>query len=336
MRKLLLLFMIALCVDAAAQTKDSVKIKTDSIQAKIDTLEVKKEAIIKADTVRKWKKGGIIGADFSQASYTNWAAGGVNSLSGTAILNLFSNYKNEKTSWDNSLDLAYGVVKLGTNTLQKSEDKIDFISKFGKYAFLKNWYYSALLNVKTQFDVGYNYPDDTTIISHFMAPGYTLGALGFDYKSTDKTLSFFVSPVTGKVTIVNDQRLADAGAFGVEAAEYDTAGVKITDGKMIRYEFGGYLKMTFKKDIFKNVNFQTKLELFTNYLDHPENIDVNWENTLVLKVNKFLSCTINTQLIYDHDIPVPFERDVLGVKVPDTGPRLQFKEVLAVGLSYKF
>lgn len=335
MKNPVLFFLAIICLETFAQTPDSVKIKTDSIQAKTDSLELKKEAVIKAYTIRHWKKGGMIGADFSQASYTNWAAGGINSLSGVGLLNLFTNYKSEKTNWDNSLDLAYGLVKIGTSAIRKSEDKIEFTSKFGQYAF-KNWYYSALLNFKSQFDVGYNYPDDSTVVSHFMAPAYALGALGLDYKSKDKSLSFFVSPVTGKITFVNNQRLADAGAFGVQAAEYDTAGVKIKDGKMSRSEFGGYLKMTFKKDIFKNVNFQTKLELFTNYLDHPENVDVNWETILTMKVNKFLSCTVNTQLIYDHDIPVPVERKANGLTIPGTGPRLQFKEVLAVGLAYKF
>ncbi len=342
MKKIILFFLLFCCFDASAQTIDSTKIKTDSIQAKIDTLEIKKEEVIQADTIRLWKKGGMLGANFSQASYTNWAAGGVNSFSGVALFNLFSNYKSDlptgqagKTNWDNSLDLAYGVIKIGKNNVQKSDDKIEFNSKFGQYAS-KNWYYAALLNFKSQFDVGYNYPDDTNIVSHFMAPATTLGALGLDYKSIDKSLSFFVSPLTGKVTIVNDQRLADAGAFGVQAAEYDTAGAKIKDGKTIRYEFGGYLKMTFKKDIFKNVNIQTKLELFTNYLNHPENIDVNLEAIITMKVNKFLSCTVNTQLIYDHDIPVPVTREINGISIEGIGPRLQFKEVLAIGIAYKF
>ncbi len=315
MKKIIIYFLTIICLTSTAQTIDST--------------------IVKTDTTKLWKKGGMIGADFSQASYTNWAAGGINSLSGVALFNLFRNYKSEKTSWDNSLDLAYGVVKIGSSSIRKSEDKIEFNSKFGQQAS-KNWYYAALLNFKSQFDVGYNYPDDTTIVSHFMAPATVLAALGLDYKSHDKSLSFFVSPLTGKATFVNDQRLADAGAFGVQAAEYDTAGVKTKDGQTIRYEFGGFLKMTYKKDIFKNVNFQTKLELFTNYLNHPENIDVNWEILLAMKINRFLSCTVNTQLIYDHDIPVPYEKVVAGQTVRGTGPRLQFKEVLAVGLAYKF
>ena len=336
MRKVISVCMVVLCSQAYAQTVDSVKIKTDSIQAKIDTLEVKKEAIIKADTVRRWKKGGLAGINFSQSSFTNWAAGGENSLSATALLTVFANYKRDKTTWDNTLDLAYGMLQSGQTALRKNEDKIDFSSKYGRYAFEdRNWYYSVLVNFKSQFDDGYNFPNDSTVISHFLAPGYLLAALGLDYKPNDY-FSLLISPITSKTTIVNDTRLADAGAFGVAPAEYDTAGVKTKDGQKIRSEFGGYLKMTYKKDIFKNVNFATKLELFSNYLNNPQNIDVNWEVLIGMKVNKFLSASISTNMIYDHDIPVPVERDIDGVKVMGTGPRLQFKEVLAIGLSYKF
>ncbi|MDQ3046617.1 MAG: DUF3078 domain-containing protein [Bacteroidota bacterium] len=293
-------------------------------------------AFAQSDSLKRWKKGGILAVNFSQASYTNWAAGGQNSFAGTAMFSFFDNYKKDKTTWENNLDLAYGMLKNGNDVLRKSEDKIEFNSKYSHYAFLNNWYYAALLNFKTQFDLGYNFPDDSTIVSHFMAPAFSIFALGLDYKTNDKSFSCFIAPLSGKVTIVNDQRLADLGAFGVDSARHDAAGVTIQKGELVRYEFGGYIKMSFKKDIMKNVNFQTKLELFSNYLDNPQNIDVNWETLLTMKVNKFLSTTLTTQLIYDHDIPVPVEREVNGVTTPGTGPRLQFKEVLAVGLIYKF
>lgn len=342
MKKILLIFLLLFCKQISAQEVDSLKIKTDSIESKIDTLEVKidslevkKEEIIKADTVRRWKKGGITAVNFAQSSFTNWAAGGENALSLTALLSVYANYKKGNTSWDNTLDLAYGMIQSGKSPLRKNEDKIDFSSKYGRHIKDTKLYYSALVNFKSQFDVGYNFPNDTTIISRFLAPAYILGAIGFDYKPNDY-LSLFVSPLTSKTTIVADQNLADVGAYGVAPAEYDTAGVKIKDGQMVRSEFGGYLKFTFKKDIFKNVNFATKLELFSNYLNNPQNIDVNWENIIGLKINKYLSASISTNMIYDHDIPVPITEEVNGLPVTRTGPRLQFKQVLAVGFSYKF
>ena len=132
-----------------------------------------------------------------------------------------------------------------------------------------------------------------------------------------------------KMTIVNDQTLADAGAFGVEAAEYDDFGIQTKKGLTTRSEYGGYLRALFKRDIMKNVNLQSKLELFSNYTEEPTHIDVNWEVLIAMKVNKFISATISTQLLYDHDI------DILDSE-GKVGPRTQFKEVLGVGVSYKF
>lgn len=196
-----------------------------------------------------------------------------------------------------------------------------------------------MVNFKSQFDDGFNLPDDSTVISHFLAPGYVLGSIGMDYKSTDNSLNIYISPVTSRTTIVNNQGLADVGAYGVTPARYDSVSgvyVMVEHGDKIRAEFGGYMKLTFKKEIFKNVTYGTKLELFSNYMDRPQNIDVNWENILSMKVNKFLSASITTNMIYDHDIPVPVKRTENGVTVNGTGPRLQFKQVLAIGLSYKF
>lgn len=288
------------------------------------------------DSTKNWIKGGDAGLNFSQSSFTNWAAGGENALSLTAYTNVFSNYKKGENTWDNSLSLAYGMLQSGHTAVRKNEDKIDFTSKYGRYAFAKRWYYSALLNAKSQFAPGYNFPDDSTVISRFAAPAYLLVALGLDYKTTDGVFTLFVSPLTMKTTIVNDYRLANAGAYGVEAAEYDTAGVLLKEGKLVRYELGGYIRAQFKKDIAKNVTLASKLELFSNYLDRPENIDVNWEVLLNMKINKFLVCNVATQMIYDNDIPIAVERTIDGVKLMGTGPRLQFKEVLSLGLSYKF
>jgi hypothetical protein len=286
-----------------------------------------------------WTKGGIASLNFTQSSFTNWAAGGENAISASAITSLFANYKKGNWTWDNNIDLAYGMLKSGNTKFRKNEDKIDFTSKLGRYAFYNHWYYTGLVNFKSQFDNGYNLPDDSTVVSHFLAPGYVIGAIGLDYKSKDNSFNVFISPVTSRTTIVNDQRLANAGAYGVQAAKYDTVyGVyqMVEYGNKVRYEFGGYLKLTFKKEIFKNVTYGTKLELFSNYLDRPQNIDVLWENILAMKVNKFITASITTNMIYDHDIPVPVKRNINGVEVPGTGPRLQFKQVLAIGLSYKF
>jgi len=294
-------------------------------------------ATILADTVKKdtsyWKTGGVMGLNFSQASYTNWAAGGQNSLAGTAYVSLFANFKKGPSSWDNTLDLAYGKTELGNDRPRKTDDKIDLSSKYGHTTSNQHWFYSALFNFKSQFDNGYNYPNDSNVISRFMAPGFFVFSLGMDYKLGDY-FSLFIGPVTGKETIVNAPTIANAGGFGVQPATYDARGYIITPGKNHLEEYGGYLKAAFKKDIMKNVNLQTKVELFSNYLKNPQNVVVNWEMLIAMKINKYLTASLATQLMYDDKINIK----ILNAdgSVQSNGPKVQFKEILGVGIAYKF
>jgi hypothetical protein len=289
-----------------------------------------------ADTLLGWKKGGIINLNFSQASFNNWAAGGQNSISVNGIISVFANYKTQNSSWENMLDMGYGVLKQGKKgSYIKTDDKIDFSSKYGKNASEK-WYYAALLNFKTQMTVGYNYPNDSVKISNLLAPAYLLGAVGMDYKP-NASFTCFIAPLTLKTTIVNDDALANAGAFGVTAAVLDANNQLITPGEKIRNEVGGYLKMVYKKELFKDksVSVLSKLDLFSNYLNNPENIDVSWETIIGFKVNKYISATITTHLLYDDDIAVNVDNNGDGI-TDESGPRTQVKEVLGIGFSYKF
>ena len=277
----------------------------------------------KLDTLDGWRTGGLISITGSQVSLTNWNAGGQNSISVNSLISVFANYKKGKAQWENSLDLGYGIMRQGRKknvAWLKTDDKIDLFSKFGRQAS-KKWFYSGLLNFNTQFTAGFNYPNDSVAISRFMAPGYLLLAAGMDYKP-NKMFSAFIAPFTMKSTFVLDDTLSAAGAFGVEA------------GSKARFEMGGYLRLQFQHEIFKNVNFTSKLSLFSNYLNNPERIDVNWENLIRFKVNKYISATLSTHLIYDDDIDIAVFNDD-GVQT-GKGPRLQFKEVLGVGFAYKF
>ncbi len=272
------------------------------------------------DTTKLWKTGGVLTFNFSQVSLTNWVAGGKSSASCIFMANTFANYKKDKLSWDNSIDLSYGFLKEKGEVVVKSDDKIDFSSKLG-IAATPRWNYSGLLNFKSQFAPGYNYPNTDDAISKFMAPGYLNLALGMDYK-TDK-LSLFISPLTGKFTFVADDVLSDAGSFGV--------GV----GEKVRSELGAFVKFEGKSQLVKNVDIQTKIDLFSNYFDNPQNIDVDWKVTVNMKINEYLSANLVSQLIYDDDVDIQIDNDSDGV-VDESGPRVQFMEMFGIGLSYKF
>ena len=282
-----------------------------------------------ADTIQGWKTGGVLSVNMAQTSLTNWAAGGENSFALNSLFSLFANYKKGKSVWDNSLDLGYGLLKQGSEDFRKTDDKIDFLSKYGRKAFT-NFYYAALLNFKTQFTNGYNYPDVSKKISGFLAPAYLTLSLGLDYKPTPY-FSAFVAPLTAKFRFVSDDGLSAIGAFGVEP------------GKKVKSETGGYIRTiysrnNFNAELLKNVAFTSKLDLFSNYLENPQNIVISWETLIAFKVNKFLSVNFNTHLIYDDLITIPKDRN--GDNVIDAGEGykslVQFKEIFGVGFAFKF
>lgn len=280
-----------------------------------------------------WDFGGIGTLNFSQVSLNNWAAGGQNTVSVLGIANIYSNYSRGKSTWNNALDLTYGLVKLEGRRVQKSDDKLELNLKYGHRAS-KRWFYTGQFNVKTQLTPTYTITRDT-LRSNFFAPAYLLTSLGMDYKPNDK-LSVFMSPFTGKFTIVGDQELADRGAFGVEAADKDLEGNIIPGtGQRFRKEFGGYVNVRYKDEILKNITLQSKIDLFSNYLRNPKNVDLNWENLINFKVNKTVSASLFVHMIYDDDVNIAVDRDDDG-KVDGTGPRLQLKQTLGIGVSYKF
>jgi hypothetical protein len=294
---------------------------------------------IEEDTaVKGWKKGGFFTFNLNQVALINWAAGGESALSSTAITNLFLKYRSNGTYFETVLDAGYGLITTSTQSIRKNEDKIELNSKFGKKA-KGNFYYAGMMNFRTQFAPGFNFPNDSVVISDFMAPGFLSLALGMDYKPNE-WFSVFLSPATGRATFVANQLLADEGQFGVAAAVFDTNGVMIEQGKRLRLEFGAYLRARLQKDITKNIQILTNLQLFNNYTDpiaaQRGNIDVNWESLILIKANKWLTTSLFMNLIYDHDIQVPVKRTVNGQEVTATGPRTQFKEVLGLGLSFKF
>lgn len=282
-----------------------------------------------------WKFNGVVSINFSQVYLQNWQGGGKSSISGTSGLHMGALYNKGKSNWDNQLDLAYGLLREETSDPTKTDDKIDLASKYG-YQATKRWYYTFLAGFRTQFAEGFDPEVDDSLISDFLAPGYLTTSLGLDYIVKDK-FSFLVAPISTKSTFVTRKDLADIGAYGVDPAEYalinDTL-VKIKDGQTVRHELGAYIKTAFKTEIMENVLLQTKLELFSNYLENPQNIDVNWEVLINMKINEYLSTNINTVLIYDDDIKITDGVDDDGN--PIVGPRVQFKEVLSIGLSIKF
>lgn len=300
------------------------------IRAKLQQM---KEVVIKPQI---WRSGGLGAVNFAQGYLSNWVKGGESSVLTLAEINLFANYEKNNTKWDNNLRFQYGLIRSGKYGLRKNEDMLEINSKFGQKAFgqlglkaiekfgaeeIKNWYYSLLVSFKSQVAYGYNYPNDSVVVSKFMAPGYLMFVLGLDYKPNKQT-SILISPITSKSTYVLDTALIDQTKYG------------IAKDRNVYREIGAYVIANVKYNFNEDFSVESKLGLFTNYINKPQNIDLDWEVILRMKITYYLNATISAHMIYDDDIHVPIF-DSEGIKTGE-GVRLQFKELISVGFSYKF
>lgn len=271
---------------------------------------------------KPWKYNGNLSLAFNQVSLTNWVAGGQNTISGTGAVMLSAKYHKGKNAWDSVFELGYGLTKQGDDKIIKNDDRIDFSSKYGRNAS-KKWYYSTMFGFKTQFSAGYKYPNDSSVISNFMAPGYFILSVGMDYKQNDK-FSILIAPATGKLIIVNSQILSDKGSFGVKP------------GEKHKLEMGGFIKIIYNEGFWKQrLNFRSKLELFSNYMDNPQNTYINSESNLDVKISNYITASVQLLLLYDDKSKTGIDTNHDGV-IDKQVAKLQAKEFTGIGFSYKF
>lgn len=277
-----------------------------------------------------WATKMLFGINGSQSTFVNWSAGGRNNLSMLGFLDGSATYRKKNIKWNTDLKLALGGVRFmgeisdGSSRTQKTDDVVDLSTAIG-YEFKTKWYYTAVGGFKTQMMNGYVYPNDSVRTSTFMAPGYLSAAIGIEY-APSVNFNMFISPLAAKYTIVNDGILANKGAYGVKAATYDDLGTLITAGEKFRSEYGAYFRLRYSKELIKNVEMKSRLELFSNYIENPQNVDVNAEVIFTLKVNKWLSSSLQWNFVYDDDISIADSKGRVG-------PRGQFKSVFGLGVS---
>ncbi|UGS20850.1 DUF3078 domain-containing protein [Flavobacterium cyclinae] len=286
------------------------------------------------DTISYWAKENKVGLDISQITFVNWNAGGNNSISGLVKGQFVRTYTKDNINWKNELIMRYGINKQESQEVRKTDDQFLFNSTFGyKRDSISNWYYAGKFSFNTQFANGYSYPNTDLAISKPFAPAYTFLGIGAEYSRKDLNLNLYLSPLTQKTTMVFDQRLANQGAFGVDKAVYDEFGVLLREGKNIRNEIGILITNQWKKEIFKNINFEHRVSLYTDYINNFGNVDVDWQLQLDMTVNQYVKANIGTHILYDDDIKSKEEEG--GVQVVK-GPKIQLKQLLGVGVVYQF
>lgn len=272
------------------------------------------ETIVKKDS--SWTLSGIAGLNLTQVSLSNWSAGGENAVGFDVHFAYNADYKKNKHLWQNRLELAYGLNQTETDGAKKTNDKIYYSSTYG-FELTKSLYFSGMLNFNTQFAKGYDYKAEPRIlISRFMAPGYLIGGLGLTW-NPKKYFTATFSAISWKGTFVLSDTLSAQGAFGVKPGEH------------VFSEMGGNLKLEVNYEFLKNMSIYSRADFFSNYLKDPQNIDIRWDVTINMKVNKWFSANISTNMIYDNDTKI-------AQKDGSKGPRLQFKETLGIGFQVNF
>jgi hypothetical protein len=196
-----------------------------------------------------------------------------------------------------------------------------------------NWFYAGRFSFQTQFANGYAYPNTDLAISRPFAPAYIFLGIGSEYSRKDLNLNLYLSPLTQKTTLVYDQRLANQGAFGVDKAIIDADGNISKEGKLYRNEVGILVTNQWKKEVYKNMNLENRVSLYTDYLNNFGNIDVDWQLQLEMVVNQYVKANIGTHIVYDDDIKA--KEEINGEQVI-VGPKIQLKQLLGVGVVYEF
>ncbi len=272
------------------------------------------------DTTKwKWKRGGLVNVNLAQGTLSNWSAGGDDfSLSLNSHVNYTVFYRKTVHTWDNSFDFNFGYVQTTSLGSRKNDDRIDFLSKYGRRIDTSNKLFaSVLFNFRSQLFDGRSYSskDKSQLTSTLFSPAYFILSIGFDYKPKP-TFSIFFSPLTNRTTLVTSSKLAAKGSYGVDS------------GKHTYNEVGAFASVNYFLNLKKYITYKGRMDLFSNYVNHPKNVDVYMTNIFSFKINKFLSATYSLDAIYDDDVKL------FGTN--NNGPRLQLKSLVGIGFTMPF
>lgn len=269
----------------------------------------------KTKTKAVWNKGLSATIGFSQLSLTNWAAGGAGQLTLNTFADLFANMTKGRFLWANELQAGYGFIESFDTGYKKSDDRLILDSKLD-YKAAEKLYLSIIFNFRSQFARGYSGDE---IVSNILAPAYTSLGLGIDYTPINN-ISINFAPVTGKVTMVNERELRH---------RYGNA-----EDQFARFELGAQLKVDAKLEV-ENFKVGTQLVLFSDYLNKPQNIKINWDVNAEAKISKFFSVTLRTNMIYDDNILLNKRKILPGGDVVEyQAAGIQFKELFTIGFTY--
>lgn len=264
----------------------------------------------KVDTTGRksgWEVYGTNTLTVNQNTFSNWLAGGENSVSLNGKVDYEFNFRKKKHFWDNRFILEYGFIDNKTNGTRKTADNINLTTSYG-YLIREKWYLTSSLNIRSQFSAGYDYAaTPRKKLSNLFAPAYVTIGIGANY-TPSSNFSISIQPLTSRTTIVSDKDLQLKGSYGLKK-----------DGDVFLFEIGAYVGGRYKFKLFENVTYDNNIGIFSNYSNKFYNLDIVYAGVLDMKINNFMSTQLTVNMIYDDD------------QIKQT----QFKQALGIGLVYK-
>jgi hypothetical protein len=274
-----------------------------------------------------WVRKGGLGLDLGQLLNINpYAGGGSNRLGIGGAIGYNANYKKGLLTWKNALLTNVATQRIGAGTVAlNSETKFPFekaldILNFGSNLSYQTkagskWAYSADLGVLSQIlpshldgtnkkvylkkinEGGFN----TTLVSKFFSPALITFAPGMKYVP-NKHWSIFYSPIGAQITYVADKKIANLTS--APGAAYSLHGTKLKDGSTTEYNqskfgLGSIAKIGYTNTFMKKLNFTSNLALLNDYLDKPQNIDIQWLNSLGVEIFKGFNLLVRGDVYYD-------------------------------------
>lgn len=279
--------------------------KIDSLQADINALKQQKKIIKRRrDSMKIWTVDGRFTFLFNQSTFSNWSSGGENNVSGTAVINYDFNYKYKNWKWDNKLITVFGASHISGKGYRKTDDRLEYNSVLA-YNTRGSYYFSFFSNFITQYANGFDYNQDPREkVSSFLSPSYWSFGPGILFRKSDN-LRVNAAPATSRFTFVDK---IFSGKYGVPL------------GETVKYELGLSMSAYYKFDVLEDLTIENILALYSDYLNDPQNIDVNYQMNMYVSVNRYLSLNLTLHLISDKN----------------ASTRLQFRETFGLGVNYTF
>jgi len=274
------------------------------------------ETIVVPDTLAGWDYGWVAGLNGSQASYSNWAQGGVNTIAITGNSTFRTYFRDGKFSYGFLLNTRFGKTRIDGEGTRKTDDRLSIRNRFLYDLGNEDSHFSIYgnLNFRTQFDRGFEYGEDAAdpdiVISNFFSPAYVTESIGLLYRPTED-LSFEAG-LGLQQTIVTD----DTVLTGASADENNRYGLQ--EGDNFRNEGGINLGASYQRNISSNIILSSTAETFTNLNKSVSSTDVFFSNEFIGNLNNFINTSLRFDIAYDDDFST----------------ELQVRQSITVGISF--